>query len=199
VRKQKTNPSRNAFYLSMRRTSKIRATILTPGMAWPRIGGISSQLGGTENTFRSVACPDSPAIESDEPRNADLLTHSHHLANHPEAISRERQLQQYRENFGRRLKKQRKEGQILCMLDDEKAYLLEFIDTYNETMQRAPVRNRAERKNLSRRAKIFENLRPLATIETTKFDSSLKIEAHKQPVGPSGNCYLQQTQFLCHF
>ena len=57
-------------------------------------------------------------------------------------ISREKQVQQYRQNFRRRIKKQRHDGDVVCMLDEEKHYLGEFIGLYNETMQRvhaAPV------------------------------------------------------------
>jgi pyridoxal phosphate-dependent aminotransferase EpsN len=51
-------------------------------------------------------------------------------------LSLEKQRAQYRDTYSRRINKQRREGSIACLHDQEKRYLGDFVSIYNETMRR---------------------------------------------------------------
>ena len=54
----------------------------------------------------------------------------------------ERQWAQYRDNYKRRINKQRREGIVTCPHDQEECYLGEFCNIYEETMRRVNARQR---------------------------------------------------------
>jgi hypothetical protein len=53
----------------------------------------------------------------------------------------EKQWAQYRDAYKRRVNKQRREGTVTCLHDQEKRYLGEFIDIYEETMRRVKAQS----------------------------------------------------------
>jgi Acetyltransferase (GNAT) domain len=56
------------------------------------------------------------------------------------SLSLEKQRAQYRDSYNRRVSKQRREGSIACLHDEDKRHLGDFVSIYEETMRRVKAK-----------------------------------------------------------